>query len=100
MSPVVFHVCLSAMQYAFLCTVHTHEGFVICAYIPAGDAAPPFCLGLNGEGGSAPVKGLFSLVISSPLSFSDKPSTVGMSPFTAACKKREKRKFGLKMTLC
>lgn len=58
----------------------------LCARVvsPWGEAASPFCLGLKGEGGSAAVRGLFSLVSSTPLSFSDRPSAGGVSPFTGA----------------
>lgn len=62
--------------------------------LPWGEAASPFCLGLKGEGGSAAVSGLFSLVSSTPLSFSDRPSAGGVSPFTGAWWERERATSG------
>lgn len=62
--------------------------------LPWGEAASPFCLGLKGEGGSAAVSGLFSLVSSTPLSFSDRPSAGGVSPFTGAWGERERATSG------
>lgn len=62
--------------------------------LPWGEAASPFCLGLKGEGGSAAVSGLFSLVSSTPLSFSDRPSAGGVSPFTGAWRERERATSG------
>lgn len=52
--------------------------------LPWGEAASPFSFGLKGEGGSPAVRGLFSFVSSTPLSFSDRLSPVAVFPFTAA----------------
>lgn len=55
----------------------------VCVW-PWGEAASPFCLGLKGEGGSAAVRGLLSLVSSTPLSLSASPLAGGTSPLTGA----------------
>lgn len=56
----------------------------------AAAAASPSCLRLKGDGGSVAVRGLFSLVSSTPLSFSDRSSLGGVSPFTGACCKNDR----------
>lgn len=61
---------------------------------PCGEAASWFCLRLKGEGGSAAVRGLLSLVSSILLSFSERLSTApGGSLFNAAWKQTNQEKL-------